>query len=197
MLSSLKSELRKKYLNKRKAMSSQDVAFLSEKIFDQYLLQFKPSENQNVHVFLPIRSKNEIDTNIWIDFFWKNGVNVFIPKMIGDHIISVAYTPDTKLVVNTWGIPEPASDVDVKTEFDQVITPLLYADSNGNRIGYGKGFYDRFFSSVVYPVQKIGINYFAPEEVISDVDRFDIKLDYLALPDRILSFLEGPLKSTK
>lgn len=51
MLSSLKSELRKKYLKERKAMSSEDVAFLSEKIFNQYLLQFNVSENQNIHIF--------------------------------------------------------------------------------------------------------------------------------------------------
>ena len=44
---------------------------------------------------------------------------------------------------------------------------------------------------------KIGINYFAPDELIQDADKFDIKLDYLVLPDGMLSFLGGPLNSTK
>ncbi|CAM3765642.1 5-formyltetrahydrofolate cyclo-ligase [Elizabethkingia bruuniana] len=197
MFSSLKSELRKKYLKERKAMSPEDVAFLSGKIFSQYLLQFNVPENQSIHIFLPISAKNEINTHLWIDYFWKNNINVFIPKMVGDEIISIAYRSDTELALNSWGIWEPVSNIAENVEFDQVITPLLYADKQGNRIGYGKGFYDRFFSSVKNPVLKIGINYFAPDELIQDVDRFDIKLDYLVLPDRILSFLGGPLNSTK
>ncbi|HIB8179296.1 5-formyltetrahydrofolate cyclo-ligase [Elizabethkingia anophelis] len=197
MLSSLKSELRKKYLKERKAMSSEDVAFLSEKIFNQYLLQFNVSENQNIHIFLPISAKNEINTHLWIDYFWKKNVNVFIPKMVDNEIISIAYKPDTELALNSWGILEPVSNIAKAVDFDQVITPLLYADRQGNRIGYGKGFYDRFFSSVKNSVLKIGINYFAPDELIRDADKFDIKLDYLVLPDGMLSFLGGPLNSTK
>ncbi|OPC60338.1 5-formyltetrahydrofolate cyclo-ligase [Elizabethkingia miricola] len=197
MLSSLKSELRKRYLKERKAMSPDDVAFLSEKIFNQYLLQFNISENQNIHIFLPISAKNEINTHLWIDYFWNKKINVFIPKMVVDEIISIAYKPDTELALNSWGIWEPVSNIAESVDFDQVITPLLYADKQGNRIGYGKGFYDRFFSSVINPVLKIGINYFAPDELIQDVDQFDIKLDYLVLPDGILSFLGGPLNSTK
>ncbi|OPC26655.1 5-formyltetrahydrofolate cyclo-ligase [Elizabethkingia anophelis] len=197
MLSSLKSELRKKYLKERKAMSSEDVAFLSEKIFNQYLLQFNVSENQNIHIFLPISAKNEINTHLWIDYFWKKNVNVFIPKMVDNEIISIAYKPDTELALNSWGILEPVSNIAKAVDFDQVITPLLYADRQGNRIGYGKGFYDRFFSSVKKSVLKIGINYFAPDELIQDADKFDIELDYLVLPDGMLSFLGGPLNSTK
>ncbi|HFK5511356.1 TPA: 5-formyltetrahydrofolate cyclo-ligase [Elizabethkingia anophelis] len=197
MLSSLKSELRKKYLKERKAMSSEDVAFLSEKIFNQYLLQFNVSENQNIHIFLPISAKNEINTHLWIDYFWKKNVNVFIPKMVDNEIISIAYKPDTELALNSWGILEPVSNIAKAVDFDQVITPLLYADRQGNRIGYGKGFYDRFFSSFKNSVLKIGINYFAPDELIQDADKFDIKLDYLVLPDGMLSFLGGPLNSTK
>lgn len=197
MISSLKSELRKKYLKERKAMSLEDVAFLSEKIFKQYLLQFNISENQNIHIFLPISAKNEINTHLWIDYFWKKNINVFIPKMVDDEIISIAYKPDTELALNSWGIWEPVSNIPENVDFDQVITPLLYADKQGNRVGYGKGFYDRFFSSVKDSALKIGVNYFAPDELIQDVDQFDIKLDYLVLPEGILSFFGGPLNSTK
>ena len=125
---------------------------MSEKIFNQYLLQFNVSENQNIHIFLPISAKNEIDTHLWIDYFWKKNINVFIPKMVGDEIISIAYRPDTKLALNSWGIWEPVSDMAEGVDFDQVITPLLYADKYGNRVGYGKGFMTGFsvLSKILY-----------------------------------------------
>ena len=185
----LKSELRKIYKEKRKAMSYEDIAFLSQRIFQNYVLQFRPSENQNVHLFLPIAKKGEIDTNIWVKYFWENRINVFVPKMVGEYIISISYTQETPMEVNSWGILEPISNEGVEVSYDQVLTPLLYADPKGNRVGYGKGFYDRFFANINKSAKKIGLNYFKPNELITDVDQYDIPLDYLVLPDGIESFL--------
>lgn len=72
--------------------------------------------------------------------------------MVGDEIISIAYRPDTKLALNSWGIWEPVSDMAEGVDFDQVITPLLYADKYGNRVGYGKGFMTGFsvLSKILY-----------------------------------------------
>ena len=60
-----------------------------------------------------------------------------------------------------------------------------------------KRFLRQIFQFCQKSVLKIGINYFAPDELIQDADKFDIKLDYLVLPDGMLSFLGGPLNSTK
>ncbi|NAW52054.1 5-formyltetrahydrofolate cyclo-ligase [Elizabethkingia argentiflava] len=180
--------LRDKYMNKRKAMSSEDIAFLSTKIFHQYLSRFKPLADQNIHIFLPISSKKEIDTGLWVDFFWKNKIQVFVPKIIKNRIISVAYLPHSDMQLNHWGILEPVSNIGENVAFDQVITPLLYADPQGNRIGYGKGFYDRFFANLHAETLRIGLNYFSPYELISDVDEYDIKLNHLVLPNETLSF---------
>ncbi|QCX52925.1 5-formyltetrahydrofolate cyclo-ligase [Elizabethkingia sp. JS20170427COW] len=183
-----KSELREIYKQKRKAMSDEDIAFLSQKIIENYILQFSIYENQNVSVFLPIEKQNEINTNLLVKYFWEKRINVYVPKVIGDKMISVAYTPNTVLVKSKWGILEPQEDIDSKVEFSQVITPLLYADPLGNRIGYGKGFYDKFFVSLSHQPIKVGFNFFPAKEGILDPDPLDIQLDYLVTPEGILSF---------
>ena len=184
----LKKNLRKIYLEKRMTLSKDEVNFLSEKIFDKFILQFNVIENQKVSIFLPISKFNEINTLEFIKFLWSKKVNVFIPKIIDKDLISVKFTSETVLIQNSWGILEPLSNQNEETVFDYVITPLLYCDSFGNRVGYGKGFYDKFFQTINSDAKKIGVNYFAPTDIIDDISELDVKLDYLITPDEILSF---------
>ena len=184
----LKKDLRKIYLEKRMTLSKDEVNFLSEKIFEKFILQFNIIENQKVSIFLPISKFNEINTLEFIKFLWSKKVNVFVPKIIDKDLISVKFTPETILIENSWGILEPLSNQNEETVFDYVITPLLYCDSFGNRVGYGKGFYDKFFQTINSDAKKIGVNYFAPTDIIDDISELDVKLDYLITPDEILSF---------
>ena len=82
-------------------------------------------------------------------------------------------------------------------DFYFVIVPLLYCDNQGNRVGYGKGFYDNFLKNINSDVLKIGINYFSPQEKIDDIRKEDIPLDYLVTPTEILSFSGFTSNSTK
>lgn len=185
----LKKDLRKEYLEKRMSLSESDVIILSEKIFNNIILQFEFLENQNVHVFLPIVKFHEINTFPFIEFLWSRKVNVFVPKVFDGMIISIKLTDNTVLKQNAWGINEPISNQNEQNIFDYVITPLLYCDKNGNRVGYGKGYYDQFFCSINSDAKKIGVNYFPPnDDIIEDVFKSDIQLNYLASPDEILSF---------
>lgn len=184
----LKKDLRKIYLEKRMALSKDEVNFLSEKIFDKFILQFNIIENQKVSIFLPISKFNEINTLEFIKFLWSKKLNVFIPKIIDKDLISVIFTSETVLIQNSWGILEPLSNQNEETVFDYVITPLLYCDSFGNRVGYGKGFYDKFFQTINSDAKKIGVNYFSPTDIIDDISELDVKLDYLITPDEMLSF---------
>ena len=193
----LKKDLRKIYLEKRMTLSKDEVNFLSEKIFDEFILQINVIENQKVSIFLPISKFNEINTLEFIKFLWSKKLNVFIPKIIDKDLISVIFTSETVLIQNSWGILEPLSNQNEETVFDYVITPLLYCDSFGNRVGYGKGFYDKFFQTINSDAKKIGVNYFAPTDIIDDISELDVKLDYLITPDEILSFSSGTSIFTK
>ncbi|MEG1589337.1 5-formyltetrahydrofolate cyclo-ligase [Chryseobacterium sp.] len=184
-----KSEIRKKYLEKRKTLSQDEVSHLSERIFKNFINYFKPVSAQKIHIFIPIEKFKEINTKIFIDYFLSQNIKVYVPKIVNAKLISVEIFQDTEFNLNNWGISEPLSNIDSEVlDFDFVITPLLYCDTKGNRVGYGKGFYDQFFENISRKSKKIGVNYFNPDDIIDDVWENDIPLDYLVTPTDVLSF---------
>ncbi|MFN3446520.1 MAG: 5-formyltetrahydrofolate cyclo-ligase, partial [Bacteroidia bacterium] len=95
-----------------------------------------------------------------------------------------------------YHIPEPKTEGVFDGKIDMVLVPLLAFDEAGFRVGYGKGFYDDFFTSLNSDCIKIGVNFFPPCEEIDDLREKDIALDYLVTPAEVLSF-GLPSKSTK
>jgi len=191
----LKAELRKKYMQKRKALSPDEAFLLSGKIFENFQKYFQPMQAEKIHIFIPILAKKEIDTQIFINYFLKQNIRVFVPKIVANELISIEIFADTLFETGSWGISEPVSNTDSEElYFDYIITPLLYCDKKGNRVGYGKGFYDGLFANVSKDAKKIGVNYFNPDENIDDVWEYDIPLDYLVTPEKILSFLTSGLE---
>ncbi len=80
-----------------------------------------------------------------------------MPKIAEDKLINIEIFEDTVFKVNNWGISEPVSNNDSgEDQFSYVITPLLYCDGKGNRVGYGKGFYDGFFRNISSETKKSG-----------------------------------------
>lgn len=188
----LKAELRKEYIQKRKALSSDEAFLLSEKIFNNFMRHFNPKEREKVHIFLPIPARNEIDTKIFIHYFLEHKIRVFVPKVAADQLVNIEIFADSIFEMSKWGIPEPVSNEDSGEDyFHYVITPLLYCDKKGNRVGYGKGFYDGLFQRISPETKKIGVNYFDPDVSVDDVWENDISLDYLVTPTKVLSFFKG------
>ena len=95
----------------------------------------------------------------------------------------------TTLQTNQWGITEPNGGLEVEEkELDMILVPLLAYDLQGNRVGYGKGFYDRFLAKCNANVQKVGLSYFEPLDSIGDAESFDIKLNSCINPEKIWRF---------
>ncbi len=185
----VKAELRNLYKEKRKALSNDEVLSLSDRIFSNFISFFKPKLGDKIHLFLSIKKFNEVDTSHFIQYCWENGIRIYVPKMNGDVLISIELTTETQLIEHSWGILEPESNEDSDiVDFEYVITPLLYADSKGNRVGYGKGFYDQLFSTLPDTCLKVGVNFFPPKEDIDNVWENDVPLDYLVLPTEVVSF---------
>lgn len=193
-----KTEIRKRYLEKKESLCETEVHSLSENIFENFISTFDLKENQKIHCFLSIPEKGEVETKLFLNYFFENKIRVFVPKIVRGKLIALEIDKETPLFENSWGIKEPAGEVDsgVK-DFDMIITPLLYCDEFGNRVGYGKGFYDRFFAEINQNALKIGVSFFPPNEKVEDVSEFDVTLDYLVTPTAVLSFLTGASKSTK
>ena len=69
-----------------------------------------------------------------------------------------------------------------------VFVPLLAFDEKGNRVGYGKGFYDKFLAECKPEILKIGVSFFEPENIIPDVLNTDIQLDLCITPTKVYNF---------
>lgn len=184
-----KAALRKIYRVKRKALSPNEISQFSERIFENFINCFDLKDSQKIHIFLSVSKLQEVETVGFINYCFQRNISVFVPKMINDNLISVEIFPETELEINSYGISEPRTNADSGEKFfDYIITPLLYCDEFGNRVGYGKGFYDRLFAQVDENSLKVGVNFFPPDEIIENADKHDVPLDYLVTPDEVFSF---------
>lgn len=147
-----------------------------------------------VHIFLPIRKHNEIDTFSLLNYFKLQHpqLTIVIPRtdFTNLSITNILYDHEyTILGRNKYDIPEPIHGKVISNEkIDVVFIPLLGFDQKGNRVGYGKGFYDRFLSECRPDVVKIGMSFFEPIDEISDVNEFDIPLDLCITPEKTWNF---------
>ena len=185
----LKKDLRLKYLRVRNLITpilldQQSIAIANS------VLQLPIWENQYFHIFLPIEKNIEIDTEGIISILLGFDKNVIVPKVISNtELEHYLLTDNTKFKTNSLNIPEPVDGITVPpNKIDVVFIPLLAFDKLGNRIGYGKGYYDRFLSQCKTNVIKIGLSLFEPEDLIEDIAPTDIPLDYCVTPKKTYTF---------
>ncbi len=179
-----KKELRKLYKEKRKNLTLEAIKQLQQNIYKQ-VFEFNFSTVKNVHVFLPIERQIEIDTYPIIEFLRSKEKNIIISKsdFSTATLQHFLFEEHTELEVNKYGIPEPinAKEITVK-EIDLVFVPLLVSDKLNYRVGYGKGFYDRFLSECKKEIITIGLNFFKPIDKIEDKNEFDVALHKVIFP---------------
>lgn len=177
-----KKELRKKYAQLRRTLTSDQVEEYSLQIANQ-ALKLDIWEYSNYHIFLPIERHNEVDTEYLLHILQGKDKNIIISKSNFDDFSMSHYllTDQTKIINNEYGIPEPHEEGIRITDqqLDVVFVPLLAVDKFGNRVGYGKGFYDRFLKKCKPGILKVGLSFFKPLNIKIDVNDEDIKLDYI------------------
>ena len=179
-----KAVLRKIYKKKRQELSLETIEKLQESIYQQ-VFEYDFSAVNVIHVFLPIEKQKEINTYPIIHFLRKKGKQIIISKsnFSNNTLQHFIFETNTKLILNAYGIPEPidAKEINVK-EIDLVFVPLLISDQQNYRVGYGKGFYDRFLSECKASVETIGLNFFPPISKIEDCNQYDIALSTVKYP---------------
>jgi 5-formyltetrahydrofolate cyclo-ligase len=189
-----KEALRIHFKKKRSELTDQ----MKLKIDDLLLIQFQkllidiPS---NIMSYLIKEDSNEFDPQYIIDYcsFKNLDLTTSFPVMLKDfhsaEMIAVDAASSSTFITNAYGIPEPKDGNEISPEqLDLVIVPLLCFDQLGNRVGYGKGYYDRFLKKCRKDCIKIGFSYFSPIERIEDINEFDVPLDYGISPDAIHEF---------
>ena len=185
-----KIEAREKYRNLRKQLSELEIFDMSVEIANN-LLKFNIWELKTFHLFMTIDENREVDTKPIFDLLIGKGKEIIIPKInINSNTLdSFIFDQKTVFEISNLRIPEPKNGIVFNGKIDVVILPLLVYDLDGNRIGYGKGFYDNFISNLKSEPLKIGVSYFSPEKSL-ECNNHDINLDYCITPNKIFSFSE-------
>lgn len=185
-----KTELRRKYKELRLQLSENTIEDFSLEIANN-LLQLPIWDLEYYHLFLSIAEQKEVNTEYILHILQGKDKNVVVSKTdIENHCLHhYLLTDNTKIRKNRWNIPEPSGGIEIAPDIlDVVFVPLLSFDLSGHRIGYGKGFYDRFLHSCKPGVIKIGLSFFEAEKEIKEIFESDIALDYCVTPKKTYTF---------
>lgn len=188
-----KRELRTLYLQKRNALSEAEYSQLTFKLYQNFFSAVDLSFIHTLHTFLPITSKKEVDTWLIIDRIKREfqHIRISIPKVNSQTGVfdSFYFEGLHQLATNEWGIQEPKQGIPTEPEkVDLVLMPLLAYDKKGHRVGYGKGFYDKFLATCRLDCKKIGLSLFEAEEKIKDANALDVKMDQCITPTGVILF---------
>jgi 5-formyltetrahydrofolate cyclo-ligase len=186
-----KQAIRILYKQKRRKLTPTE----KDKLEDLMLINFQKLpifENFSIMSFAPIEIQNEFDPYLIEEFcFYKNENTVFCYPIINrktDNLDVFIVGDETEFELDEYGIAEPIGGIKINPKDIQVIfVPLLAFDEKGYRVGYGRGYYDKYIKLCSPNVIKVGFSFFDAIE-IDDINEFDEKLDYCITPNRIHTF---------
>ncbi len=165
-----KKLIRRLYLARREALSSEYISTATTNIISQIRNNPLYQKAKNVGIYYPI--KNEVDLLELL----KDNKNFYFPKISDDNLEFLLYTSDGFFMNALYNIPIPRSNILVDT-LDLVIVPGLSYNADGYRIGYGKGFYDRYLNK--YKTPSIGVCFAMQLLNFNFIKEYDKKVDYL------------------
>jgi 5-formyltetrahydrofolate cyclo-ligase len=192
MSNMLKREARIVFKEKRMALSEKERV----KLDDLLLIQFQTAELpfiESLLTYWPIEENHEPNTHLFTEFmrFRNPEMKICYPKsnFAGGYMQAVITDIDTPFSKTVLNILEPQSnDIISPGNIDMVFVPLLAFDKMGIRLGYGKGFYDKWLAGCRPDCIKIGFSYFEPIEAIDDRNEFDVPLDISITPHNVYVF---------
>jgi 5-formyltetrahydrofolate cyclo-ligase len=187
----VKADIRKIYNDARNNLSHADIKDMSEKIVSN----FQSVSLQGAQVLMsyyPIAARKEFDVTVCEELLILENEHLQVawPRLTQDYNMqAVAVHKSSVMVENKFNILEPVGDEIIEPQLiDVIFVPLLAFDTKGYRVGYGKGFYDRFLTFCAQDIVKIGFSYFDALETIDDVHQYDIPLTYCITPTRVYEF---------
>jgi 5-formyltetrahydrofolate cyclo-ligase len=201
-----KSHLRQLALARRKNVSEPVFGLLNEALqqeFMDFITSFQLPHR--IMSFQPIVERREVHMSFIHETLESLGHQLCFPRVENEHdMIAYHMKSGDAMITSAWGIQEPDPQTCPKVQvedIDLVIIPLLSFDSQGNRVGYGKGFYDRFLKDCRPETLKIGVCLDEPVQRIDDVESHDIPLDLCISPIGIHLFdgfyQKNPFDSTR
>lgn len=182
-----KSALRKLVREYRSEVPRERWLELSEGIQSSAAAMVSKLNAKKVHVYLASPGHLEVDTSELYNSLLALHITTVVPRVLSDSgdMESVVVNYSTRFQQNKWGIREPVDGQVASPEsFDIVFVPMLAADMEGRRLGFGKGFYDRFLANT--EAVKVGL---CPEDFIFDRIPFephDVSMNFIITEFRII-----------
>lgn len=188
----LKSQLRKTYREKRSLLTAKE----RNKLDDLLLIQFQKLQLGDVQtLFTYSCSEKYAEPNTYL---FENYLSYMVPDLNTCYPVTnfetlemkaMLVNDDTSFRLTEFGIEEPVDGREVDPQqIDLVFVPILICDNKGYRVGFGKGFYDRFLPLCRLDVLKVGFSYFEPVGHIDDTHQFDIPLSHCITPEKVIGF---------
>lgn len=172
-----KKDIRKEVLEKRMALTKEELVEKSKIICNSFLELPQYKEADLIYIYMDF--KNEVMTKQIIEDAWEKKKRVAIPKVVENQIIFYELVKEQeKLKEGYFGIREPKMSQPIMDSEGLMVVPGIAFDKQGYRIGYGKGFYDRYLHannikhkiSLVFELQMV-------DKVPND--KYDIPIDMI------------------
>jgi len=182
-LVTLKKDLRKELLKKRTALPTNIRKELDTKIVSNLLSLSEVRESEKVLLYCP--SKGEPNIYPLLKTFLKQGKSLALPRVKGNEIEAVVVKDLRCLKEGAFNIPEPPEGRVIEPEeLDSVVLPGIAFDREGNRLGFGKGFYDRLLKRVSAP--KVGVAYSFQVLDSLPTDSWDVPVDVVVTEKEVI-----------
>ncbi|WP_421874645.1 5-formyltetrahydrofolate cyclo-ligase [Marinoscillum sp.] len=184
-MSDAKSKIRKGVLFNRRLLSDRVFEERNALLIKQSLNWCLEQKVKLAHCFLPITRNKEVNTWPLIEQLIQAKVEVVVSatdfkKQTMSHFM---YSPELIFENDAFGIPTPTNGIVAEmSKVDMVIIPLLAADKSGNRVGYGKGYYDRLLTEMAPGLLKVGVTLGPLFDHFSFAEPHDISLDFVITP---------------
>ncbi|WJG10222.1 5-formyltetrahydrofolate cyclo-ligase [Aliiglaciecola sp. LCG003] len=198
-----KQNLRQHFRQARRALSAQQQILasqaLAKNIADNNLLK------GNKHIALYLSNDGELSCQALIEFCWTYNLKVYLPVLhpfSKQQLLFVLYNPDTVLIHNKYGIPEPKLDVTQVipvSQMDCICLPLVAFDKQGHRLGMGGGYYDRTLACLSVDDSRKqltvgprlwGLAHDCQQTQLLELEPWDIPMDKIITPSRVISILD-------
>lgn len=185
----LVAETRKIYAAKRDALSPSERAQKSEEIWKRLVTLAPFKETSQALFYVSFRS--EVETLLMRRLTRKLGISVAVPRIQAQNKSMIFYELgcDEKLEAGVFGVLQPTLDAETITDLKEpsvILVPGLVFDSQGNRVGWGGGYYDRFLSDEGKGLPSVGLAFDLQIAAQLPVQPYDVALNWIVTESRII-----------
>tara|TARA_B100001287_G_scaffold275794_1_gene284470 strand:+ start:2711 stop:3292 length:582 start_codon:yes stop_codon:yes gene_type:complete len=184
-----KNKLRIDSLTARKSYNNKTIDKHSILIAQNLVRKFDFKE-KNIHLFFPIKNKKEVNTWYLYNLIKESSkLHTSVLSEKSKQWDCINFEKTNNFTTTRFKVPIPINYQFTKwREIDYIIVPLLCFDSFGNRIGYGKGIYDKILNKTKFNCIKIGVSLLKCSTQKIDSEPHDIPLDYCQTPFQLHQF---------